>query len=222
MSFPMVTVRSLEHAPDARFPVMAAPGTGRLVTLEPDDGAVSTLRVREVAVRTQLDGNVREVVHVRRHGSELMLTDARVVVSSTHVEGRSIVTGHVRYPWLVAVGGSRADGRHGLDELRLIVRCAGGDYAVLTLGFDRHVDRSRPRHLDGGADVYGLAADVADRAARSWLREHPGVDSAQRAGWEAMVGARRKIARPGEFALHWMPEYVRVPEVANGALSPAL
>ncbi|RJS45411.1 hypothetical protein [Nocardioides cavernaquae] len=214
MSFPMVTVRSLEHAPDARFPLMAAPGTGRLVTLEPGDGAVSTLRVREVAVRSQLDGHVREVVHVRRHGSELMVTDARVVVCSTHVEGRSIVTGHVRYPWLVAVGGSRADGRHGLDELRLIVQAASGDYAVLTLGFDRHVD--------WGADVYGLAAVIADRAGRSWLREHPGADSARRSEWAATVGARRKVARPGEFALHWMPEYERVPEAATGALSPAV
>lgn len=222
MSFPMVTVRSLEHAPDALFPGMAAPGSGSLVTLEPGDGAVTSLRVREVAVRTQVDGHAREVVHVKKHGSELMVTDSRVVVCAEHTEARSILAGHVRYPWLIAVGGSRAEGRHGLDEVRLIVQCADGGFAVLTLGFDRRVDRRFDWGPDVGVDVDALAADIAGRAARSWLREHPEVHGEERSQWENAAQAQPKTNRCGEFSLHWMPEYVRVPEASNRALLRAV
>jgi hypothetical protein len=176
------------------------------VAVEPGDGTVSTVPVREVAVRTQLNGHVREVVHVRRHGAELMITDVRVVVSSAHVTSRSIVAGHLRYPWLVAVGGSRAHGRHGLEELRLIVRCVSDDYAVVTLAFEV------------GEDVCGLAAVIAGKAGRNWLCEHPDAPGEQRSRWEKIAAAERTTARPGEFALHWMPEYERVPAAANSGL----
>jgi hypothetical protein len=206
MTFSMVEVRSRDQAPDTLFPSMAPPGAGPRVAVEPGDGTVSTVPVREVAVRTQLDGHVREVVHVRRHGAELMITDTRVVVSSTHVASRSIVAGHLRYPWLVAVGGSRAHGRHGLAELRMIVRCLSDDYAVLTLGFEV------------GEDVGDLAAAIAGRAGRNWLRQHPDAPGERRSRWEAIAAAQPTTAPMGEFALHWMPEYERVPAAANSGL----
>ncbi len=210
MSFQIVTIRSLDQAPDTLFPSMGAPGSAHRISLEPDDGVVSLLRVREVAVRTQLDGHVREVVHVRRHGSELMVTDARVAVCADHVASRSIMAGHVRYAWMVAVGGSRAAGRHELDELRMIVRFQGGDYAVVTLGFDP------------GEDVHGLAAVIAGKAGRRWLSGHPDASLERRSLWESVAAARRQLALPGEFALHWMPEYERVRAAANGALLRAM
>lgn len=198
MPFPIVTVRSLHHEPDELFPVVAAPSADLPVVMHSDDGEAISVLARELAVRTQNDGRVRELVTVRRRGIDVLITDSRVVVTAEHASPHGVLAGHVKYPWLVAVGGSAANGRFADDELRLVVQRSGGDYAVLTIGFEPDTD------------VHGLARDIARRAARLWLETHPGVMNESADRWREMAEVHRAKAKAGEFALHWMPEHVRV------------
>jgi hypothetical protein len=198
MPFPIVTVRSLHHEPDELFPVIAAPSADLPVVMRSDDGETLGVRAREITVRTQNDGHVRELVTVRRRGIDVLVTDSRVVVSAEHASPHGVLAGHVKYPWLVAVGGSSGNGRFDDDELRLVVQRSGGDFAVLTIGFEPD------------ADVHGLAQEIAQRAARLWLEMHPGVKGEFAERWESVADAARGKAPAGEFALHWMPEHVRV------------
>lgn len=198
MPFPIVTIRSHHHEPDDLFPVVAAPTADLPVVLHSDDGATLGVQAREITVRAQHDGHVRELVTVRRRGIDVLITDSRVVVSSEHAGHHGVLAGHVKYPWLVAVGGSTGSSRFDDDELRLVVQRSAGDYAVLTIGFD------------AGVDVHALAQDIAQRASRLWLEMHPGVTSEAAEQWEAMADVARGDAPAGEFALHWMPEHVRV------------
>lgn len=198
MPFPIVTVRSHHNDPDDLFPVISAPAADLPVVLHSDDGETLGFQAREITVRTQHDGHVRELVTVRRRGIDVLVTDARVVVSAEHAGHHGVLAGHVKYPWLVAVGGSTGNGRFDDDELRLVVQRSAGDYAVLTVGFD------------SGVDVHGLAQDIAQRACRLWLEMHPGVKGETAEHWAAMAEVARGDAPAGEFALHWMPEHVRV------------
>lgn len=198
MPFPIVTVRSVHNEPDELFPVIAAPSADLPVLMHADDGETLGVRAREITVRTQNDGHVRELVTVRRRGIDVLITDSRVVVSAEHASPHGVLAGHVKYPWLVAVGGSTGNGRFADDELRLVVQRSGGDYAVLTIGFEPDMD------------VHGLARDIAHRAARLWLEMHPGVKGEAADRWRAAADVQRGKAKAGEFALHWMPDHVRV------------
>jgi hypothetical protein len=198
MPFPIVTVRSHHHEPDELFPIVAPPQADMPVVMHADDGEIVSAQAREMTVRTQHDGHVRELVTVRRRGIDVRVTDARVVVSAEHSPHHGVLAGHVKYPWLVAVGGSMSNSRFSDDELRLVVQRSGGDYAVLTLGFEPD------------ADVHGMARDIAQRAARLWLEMHPGAHDERAEQWLSVAEAQRGKAKAGEFALHWMPEHVKV------------
>jgi len=203
MPFPIVTVRSRHHEPDELFPIVSSPAADLPVVMHSDDGETLSLRAREITVRTQHEGHVRELVTVRRRGIDVLVTDSRVVVTADHASPDGVLAGHVKYPWLVAVGGSTSNGRFSDDVLRLVVQRSGGDYAVMTIGFEPD------------ADVHGLARDIARRAARLWLEMHPGVMSESADNWRAMAEVHRGKAKAGEFALHWMPEHVTVDSLAR-------
>lgn len=205
MSFPIVDVRTQHHAPDELFPLVAEADLA--VVLHADDTRAMSVTGREISVRTQLEGHVREVVAVRRRAVEVTITDARVIVTCEHVPRGSVLAGHVKYPWLVAVGGSSRQGRLD-DELRMIVRRSAGDYAVLTVGFEHTVD------------VNALARDIARRAADRWLETHSGDAHENTALWQGLAAAEKLQAADGEFALHWMPDHVRV-DTPNRPALPA-
>ena len=198
MSFPIVAVRTSHHAPDELFPLVAPPEADLPVVLHADDGHAMAVTAREISVRTQFEGRVRELVAVRRRGVEVTITDARVIVTCERAPHGSVLAGHVKYPWLVAVGGSQREGRFDDDELRLIVQRSAGDYAVLTIGFE------------DGVDVNGLAQEIAHRAADLWLETHPDGRQENTALWQGIATAEKLHAAKGEFALHWMPDHIRV------------
>lgn len=198
MPFPIVAVRTPHHAPNDLFPLVAPPEADLPVVLHADDGHAMSVTAREISVRAQLEGRVRDLVALRRRGVELVITDARVIVTCEHAPHGSVLAGHVKYPWLVAVGGSQREGRFDDDELRLIVQRSAGDYAVLTIGFE------------DGVDVHGLAQEIAHRAAGMWLASHPDGRHENTALWQGVAASEKLDAVKGEFALHWMPDHVRV------------
>jgi hypothetical protein len=201
---PIVATRASDSALDALFPIVGDPDVGTLRSAELGDEDVLELRAHEVAVRAQFEGHVRDIVHVRRHGSKVLVTDSGVMVSCVRVVGASVVAGDVRYPWLVAVGASLAAGRHDLDAVRLIVRRWAGDFVVFTLSFDE------------GEDVCRFAEEIAHRAARDWLRTHPAASTESADRWRTLLTARLRTTKRGEFAFLWSPESARVPAVEDG------
>jgi hypothetical protein len=206
MSFPIVAVRTPQHAPDELFPLVAPAEADLSVVLHADDTGPMALTAREISVRTQFEGRVRDLVAVRRRGVEVVITDARVIVTCERAVRGSVLAGHVKYPWLVAVGGSDRRGRFDDAELRMIVQRSAGDYAVLTIGFEPAVD------------VNGLARDIARRAAALWLEtQSDGVDESTPL-WQALATAERLEGEQGEFALHWMPEHIRVDSLSRPAV----
>lgn len=207
MNFPILDLRSPAHGHDALFPVVAPPEAGRTLVLHADDLDVAEYRARDITVKTQLDGHVQELLTVRRRDVAVTVTDARVTLACEPVTPHGILAGHVKLPWLVAVGGSSRHGRFDNDELRLIVQRELGDYAVLDIGFS------------DGTDVAEVAADIARRAARLWLETHPGSTSETTGSWREVAHAQRAEAPRGEFHLHWMPEHVPVAGMSRVAAS---
>ncbi|MDO7867840.1 hypothetical protein [Nocardioides jiangxiensis] len=195
MPFP-VALRSHRLMADELYPVVNPAGSELPVVLRDEDGAVRDLEARSLAIRTQRDGHVRDGIVVRRGGVDVLVTDARVVFTGGRPAADCILAGHVRLDWIVAVGASAGHGFLRGDALRLVIQLDDGDYTVLTLTFDTDVD------------VHELAQDIARRTAHHWLATAASSPLVER--WRTMAAAARLADEAGDFALHWMPEHLRV------------
>ncbi len=200
MPFPL-TLRSPRQLADELYPAVTPAGSPLPVFLDRADGSVRDVTARSLKLRTQRGGHVRDGV-VLRGGLDLLLTDARLVITGGRPTPDSVLAGHVPLDWIVAVGGSSSGSLFRNDALRLVVQIATGEYRVLTFTFDTDLD------------VHELAQDLARRTARHWLEKHGGGDFAHR--WHVLASAERLSAPDGEFALHAMPEHRRVPGPARG------
>lgn len=206
MPFPLA-LRSPRQLADEFYPAVTPAGSPLPVYLDRADGSVRDVTARSLKLRTQRDGHVRDGV-VLRGGLDLLLTDARLVITGGRPTPDSVLAGHVPLDQIVAVGGSSSGSLFQNDALRLVIRIASGEYRVLTFTFDTEMD------------VHELAQDVARRTALLWLETHGGGDFAGR--WHALASVARLHAPDGEFALHSMPEYRRVsPSGAEQLCVPA-
>jgi hypothetical protein len=178
------------------YPVVTPSGAALPVLLGDDDGAVRDLTARSLTIRTQRDGHVRERVAVRRGGVDVLVTDSRVILAGARQPADSLLAGHIRLDWIVAVGGCTERGVFRGDALRLVLQFDNGDYSVVTLSFDSDLD------------VHELAQDIARRTAARWLATHVAGPLTER--WSALASVARQSAEHGEFALIWMPSHARV------------
>ena len=197
MPFP-IAIRSQHQLRDELYPVVLGPESALPVALSAEDGAIRDLVSRSMSVRLQHNGHVRDAMSVRRGGVDVLVTDARVILMGARQTPDSMLTGHVLLDWIVAVGGSSVRGLFRDDALRLVLQMDGGDYRVVTLTFD------------SDADVHEIAQDIARRTAARHLAARPG--GVREGVWQAMAAVGRKHAADGEFALHWMPSHVVVPD----------
>ena len=191
-----VALRSHRLVADELYPVVNPAGSELPVVLRDEDGAVRDLRARSLTIRTQREGHVRDGIVVRRGGVDVLVTDARVILTGARPTADSILAGHVRLDWIVAVGACAGRGLLRGDALRLVIQLDNGDYHVLTLTFESDVD------------VHELAQDIARRTARHWLATAASAPMVSR--WTSLSGAAKMTAEPGEFALYWTPEHVQV------------
>lgn len=197
MLFPLDVRAPLEAGDDLR-PETSTFGAGLPVVLDDADGAVRDLAATRLAVGHMSDGDLRRAFSSRRR-PDALVTDSRVVFSSGR-RGTRLVVGHVRYDWLVAVGG-REGGPFRGNELRLDLQHASGEYAVVTLSFDRSID------------VHEVAQDIIRRAALHWLTLRGGdvtTPAWQAESWQPLLQAPKAVAPRGEFAMHLAPSYERV------------
>lgn len=114
--------------------------------------------------------------------------------------------GHVRYPWLAAVGGSPKTSL--LDQAQLVIRVVeptseGGGLVAFTLSFSR------------STDVLGMAADIGLRTARHHLASDQ-LTQPQRVAWEEFCQTISSAPTQGRVPVHVLPTHYHVqPQTAT-------
>jgi hypothetical protein len=221
MSFQLVTIRSADFDDPTMYPVL---GNGTVIAFEPLDGpAPQRLIATQVQVHELRGSGLATLARFRRIRAEVFVTEGRVAVAcrkyekgggwlSTSITGMVLfnavsyaraairsrgkaLVGHVRYPWLKAVGFAPRCGRGTHDTLRLVVE-------------EEDQGRRRTLFLDLGLQSNFDAASAALLIAQSCARyalAHDVASSSSREGFAALVHASPLAPVPTQFVFYMMP-----------------
>jgi len=160
-------------------------------------------------------------------GAGVLVAVAANAVSKARAASRSrgkVLVGHIRYPWLKAVGASSKTGFASSEAIRL-------EYSENQSGTPvrKLIDLTLPKNIDATL----VASEIATRAAAYRLAHYPEMKADARA---ASVGLSQEPPRlrpePKKFAFYQMPTYFHVsvrtafprsarPELPGPVASPA-
>lgn len=220
-----------DHDDAAIFPVLGDDPSG--VAAEPLDGeAPRRLVATAIAVDQSFPGGLTRLASVGGVRADVVVTDARVALTcGTARPGRrwparrgtdflvaaglqkgsatpggesgpdGVLVAQVRYAWLRAVGTRPRSGRAGAEALRLRVTDEA-DHATREL----FLTLTLPKEVDG----FGVAQEIAQRAARYRLTHTPVDSSRTRAVLEELTHAPLLTPAPTAFAYYQLPTYYPV------------
>jgi hypothetical protein len=218
MSYSML-VRRVPGDGDARlYPALADP---RTVAMEPIDGEPLRVKATSLAVREVSAGGLRLDAEIRSSGVDVLIGDARVVVScqcpelvrseyplvgsASLAENRSgeLVVGQIRHAWLRCVGARSRTGWRAREDVRLgaVVRNSGGGLRELFLDL----------RLARGASAVEVAEAIFARATL-YLAEGsaPGLDRALQAELKHLGGTLLDDLPAPRFIFREMQEFAVV------------
>jgi hypothetical protein len=135
-------------------------------------------------------------------GAGLLIAVTANVVSKARAARRSrgkVLVGHVRYPWLKAVGATSKTGFFTSEAIRLEFAqnlTTGIVHSVLELTLPKNTDATQ------------VAQDLIHRAASYRLAHFPEHDAEARAKFTSLSQAPPRLRpQPGKFAIQQMPNY---------------
>lgn len=223
MTYSFLTIRSQDDEDSTYFPVAGPPEGQFLFEIEPSDGAdIRQVKITGLDVHRQ-DAPGSEL-KLTEFEADLYLTAARLVVVSKKFDkgarwvgfGAGAVValaataasgalaarrrrgkfagGHLRYPWLAAVGGHLKTGVLGDHRLRLVVH---DDARLAPLFIDLTLTR--------GAQPTVLAADVVRRCAAFRLAATPMDDEVERAAFTTLTRAQPIEQQGRGYGVHHLP-----------------
>ncbi|MFE0364698.1 CHAT domain-containing protein [Streptomyces griseoaurantiacus] len=190
---------------------------GRLLLTSYDGEAYGPVPVRMAEWRKEDfdtgEFRMNSTTEWRQHRLSLQLTDARLVltVDRPDAQGRTLA-GHIRYPWISAVGFRPKQSF--LHDCELVVQCQqdtegtdiGATFYRLVLLLDRE------------ADSAGLAQHLVRRLARHHLA-HASLPTALRPSFEALRTAPLlPTPAKGDHATYFLPAFKSYPEGAEYVL----
>jgi len=227
VSFNVLTIRTGEFNEGSMYPVLGDDHCPiELETL--DGGGIDRLVASELRVGEFAGGGVRNVVRATKIRADVLVTDARIAVAcdkydkgggwwgigtgavvavginvvsramAAHRRKGKLLVGHVRYPWLIAVGGSPKQGMLDSEQLRLTLMDATGG-TKRRLAFDLT--------LPSSFDSLALAQAIVQRAARYRLAHTPVDTDKEHAELERLAHAPRLAAEPKKFSLYTLPTF---------------
>jgi len=189
------------------------------VVLENRDGrAISSITAKGLVVQTGTESALRTIASVDDVAIRVSITDARIAFASSKFDkgggwiggaavmvlantvskslaaartrGKMLV-GHVRYPWLYAVGASPKTGLLDNEEVRLCLHTSSGEALV--------VDMTLPSDLAASE----VAAEIVRRAATHRVACRQGLEHA--AEFETLRDTRAMAGAKGGYSFHLIP-----------------
>ncbi|MGH9018354.1 MAG: hypothetical protein ACRDY1_11455 [Acidimicrobiales bacterium] len=224
MGFEVLAVRTALQGDPAEFPTVD--GSGRVVMEAGDGGNVRSIGATAVAVGQVSGPGIQPLSRIGPVNADVLVTDGRVVVAVTKYAktgggntfgragrpggepderarrvgrpSRSVLAGHVRFPWLAQVGASPNHGVRGEEMLRLVVGVESGGAR-----HDLAVDLTFPRTVDSLL----VAQEIVQRAARFRLHHMDDDDDATEAV-RALSRAPKLVPAAKCYAMYSLPTVV--------------
>lgn len=224
MTYNILTLRTAEFDDGALYPVLG--DERNEIEFESWDGAdVKTLHATSLTVSRAIGSSLSREVGISDIKASVFVTDARVAVACTKYDkgggwrGASLavpvlnlasmaraaarrrgkmLVGHVRYPWLKAVGFTEKTGMTSSDGLRLVtVHKVDGNERTLyfDLGFPKGTDTAKLAHL------------ISQRAARYRLGSGEPLKDEARVKFEELVSGHPLRGEPKKYVHYSMPTY---------------
>jgi hypothetical protein len=221
--FDILAVRSGRDTDPTMYPVVGRADRGPIELDHMDGPHVVRVLASGLTVSVVSGRGLRTIAAVHDLAADVFLTDARVAIGCAALRDargwvgtnptvllrnlpidravpperhHACLVGHVRHPWLQAVGASRRAGNGRC--LRLVMTEAAG-IAPRRLALDITVADS--------VDHEALAREVARRAAQYRLMHDEDLDDEEVRTFEALLDARRMRAEGRRFAMWTMPTY---------------
>ena len=224
MAFNILTIRTAEFEDGALYPVLG--DERNEIEFEPIDGNnVKVVYATALRVHRQVGTSLVKEVGIAEIKASVYITDSRVAIACTkydkgggwrgaslavpvlnlaskaraaHRRKGKMLVGHVRYPWVAAVGFSEKAGFGTTDQLRFTVneKIEGVTRKVIfELDFPK------------GTDVGALARVIAQRTAAYRLRHDLKLADDERAKFQALtqVGPKAPVAK--KFVFFEMPTF---------------
>lgn len=211
---------------DSLYPELSAEGQPHVVALTPEDGKPAVFISSGLSVNTHVSGGGQKLLSVQDVKIEVLVTDSRLIVGCSKYDkgggwtglgagalvavaangvskalaarrrrGKALV-GHIRYPWLAAVGGSPRQGWLDTEQLRLLVQRTttdGGEALSLTLSMDKRLNS------------LAIAQEIAHRAA-AWRLANDNITNPDEASTlRGLTTADLMDAKPKAFSLYTFP-----------------
>lgn len=138
-------------------------------------------------------------------GGGVLVAAAANAVSKARAASRSrgkVLVGHLRYPWLKAVGASSKSGFGSSEAIRL-------EYSEMLSGAPvrKLIELKLPKNIDATL----VASEIIRRAAAFRLAHYPEMTAAARTGFASLSQSPpRLLPGPKKFAFQQMPTYFHV------------
>jgi len=224
MAFNILTIRTAEYEDGALYPVLG--DERNEIEFERFDGSnVKVVYATALRVHRQVGSSLVKEAGIAEIQASVYITDARVAIACTkydkgggwrgaslavpvlnlaskaraaHRRKGKMLVGHVRYPWVSAVGFSEKAGFGTTDQLRVIIneKIEG-------------VNRKTIFELDfpKGTDVGALARLIAQRSAAYRLQHDLQLGDEERAKFVALTHAPAKAGVPKKYVFFEMPTF---------------
>lgn len=211
---------------DALYPLVGAVDSQYVVDIDGRDGQVSVVQAKGLKVQELRGDKLVQVAKAADVKIDLYLTETRIAIGCEKYDegGRywgfgagailalaangismavaavrrrnKALVGHIRYPWLYAVGASSKTGW--TDEEMLRLRCyqrVNGVQRTL------YLDLTLPKSVS----AVWVAQQLMQRSARYRLQHDPSMEPSERAAFEGLAHAPPLVPEPKKFALYDVP-----------------